>query len=67
MSNKYNALTIVLIDDINADDIEQLKNAIRQFKNVIDVTPIVSDIQCHVAELRSRHALAEKLLMTLYD
>jgi len=66
MTDRYNALTVVLEKDIRSDDAEHLINAIRYLRNVAKVTPHVSDIDSHVAEARVRQELGEKLWEVLY-
>ena len=66
MTDRLNALTVVLDRDIRADDAEALIAAIRQLRRVLDVVPQVADPAAFVAEQRVRHELGQKLLDVLY-
>lgn len=66
MTDRYNALTIVLDRDIRDDDAQHIINAIEMLRGVISVTPNVVDISDHVAEQRVRRELGQKLLDILY-
>ncbi len=65
MTDRYNALVVVLDGDIRSDDAEPIINAIRQLKRVISVTGNVADTDSHVAEMRARFELEQKLLAAL--
>lgn len=66
MTERYNALTIVLDRDIRKDDARPLIGAIRMLRGVASVTPNVTDICDHVAQERVRRELGEKLLAVVY-
>lgn len=66
MTDRYNALTVVLEKDIRNDDAEALLNAIRQLRGVLSVTGNVADLDSHMAQARARHELGEKLWRVLY-
>lgn len=61
MTDRYNALTVVLDRDIREDDAEQLINAIRMLRGVLTVDPHVANIGDHVASMRVKRELTEKL------
>jgi predicted proteasome-type protease len=61
MTDRYNALTVVLDRDIREDDAELLINAIRMLRGVLAVDPHVSNVQDHVAAARVKRELTEKL------
>jgi len=65
MTDRYNALTVVLDRDIRSDDCEPLIAAIQQLRGVLSVTPNVSDFDDHVAFERARLELRTKLLQAL--
>ena len=65
MTDRYNALTVVLATDVRDDDAEALLSAIRQFRGVVSVTGNVTDPASHVAQQRARHELETKLLEAL--
>ena len=66
MTDRYNALTVVLEHDIRDDDAEDLLAAIRQLRGVLSVSGNVSDLDAHIAQARARHDLGEKLWLVLY-
>ena len=61
MTDRYNALTVVLEDDIRDDDAKALLTAIRMLRGVLTVTPHVADHTKFVAETRAKDDLREKL------
>ena len=61
MTDRYNALTVVLENDIRTDDAESLVKAIEQLRGVLSVTGVVSDINSYMAVERARHDLGVKL------
>lgn len=66
MTDRYNALTVVLEKDIREDDAEALLNAIRQLRGVLSVHGNVADFDDQIAQDRVRHELGEKLWRVLY-
>ena len=66
MTDRYNALTVVLEKDIRSDDAEAILNAIRQLRGVLSVNGNVADMNSHIAEERARRELGEKLWLVLY-
>lgn len=66
MTDRLNALTVVLDKDIRVDDAEALISAIRQLRGVASVTGNVSDINTHIAQERARIDLGSKLWEVLY-
>lgn len=54
-------MTVVLDKDIRIDDVEPLMLAIAHMKGVRKVTPEVSDVSDHVAEMRANQRVLEKL------
>ena len=66
MTDRYNALTVVLEHDIRDDDAEALLAAIRQLRGVLSVSGNIADLDAHVAQDRARHDLSEKLWRVLY-
>lgn len=44
MTNRVNALTLVLGEDVREDDIEHLKAAVMQFRNVVAVESNFSNV-----------------------
>jgi hypothetical protein len=52
---------VVLVQDIRADDVQRLKQAIEMLRNVLSVEANVSTSADLVAETRARYALAGKI------
>lgn len=66
MTDRYNALTVVLEKDIREDDAEVLVSAIKQLRGVLSVEGNVSTAESHIAHERVRQELAKKLWEVLY-
>lgn len=66
MTDRAHSMTVVLDRDMRDDDVESLRTAIRQFRNVIDVSLNVADVSDHVAQMRARSELGEKILGIIY-
>ena len=66
MTDRYNALTVVLEHDIRSDDAQALISAIEQLRGVLSVTPNVVDISSYTAHERARHELGQKIWEVLY-
>jgi hypothetical protein len=66
MTDRYNALTVVLEKDIRDDDAEVLLAAIRQLRGVLSVSGNVAEPIDYIAQQRARHELGEKLWHVLY-
>lgn len=67
MTDRINALVVILEKDIREDDVESLVNAIRHFRFVADVKKNVSNIGDMIAYTRSRRDLTSKILDILHD
>ena len=66
MTNRVDALTVVLTDGIREDDVEQLVNAIHQLRGVLQVNNhIVRNVDSRIAEARVKDELRTKLLSIL--
>jgi hypothetical protein len=61
MTDRYNALIVVLDKDIREDDAENIMQAIRQYKHVASVSGHVSDINSVVAEKRVKNKIMDKM------
>lgn len=66
MSDRYIALTVLLEKPIKDEDAEQLIQAIMQLRGVMDVTPVVQDVQTLWIEQKIRNEIGEKLMKVLY-
>lgn len=62
MTDRIHSLTVVLGEDMRADDADGLVEAIRRFRNVVSVTPNVTNIlDEHVAKMRLRIEVSDML------
>ena len=66
MTDRFNALTVVLESDIREDDAQALMSAIRLLHGVIEVKGNVSDPLQLVCDARARRELGEKFFAILY-
>lgn len=67
MTQRINALTVVLSQDMRVDDAEHLINAIKMLKYVQSVELNVSTIDSHIAYTRARCDIENKLYTALRD
>ena len=61
MTDRINALTVILDQDIRDDDAQALINAIKQLRGVLDVTPHVASFEDAIATSRARQELIDKV------
>lgn len=67
MTERYNALTVILENDIREDDAQALVAAIRQLRGVLNVTGEVCDsLASVIARERARRDLGDKLWRVIY-
>jgi len=59
MTDRVNALTVVLEQDVREDDVQPLVDAIRMMRGVLRVKKHVATIDSHVAEQRAQQRLRE--------
>lgn len=67
MTDRYNALIVVLDRDIRSDDAQPIMNAIRQIKHVLSVDGHVSDINSVAAKEAVRADLTARLWNALTE
>ena len=67
MSDRYNAITVVLEKDTRDDDAQDILTALRMIKGVIGVEPNVVNIDSFVSDSRARQELGSKLFEVLYS
>lgn len=65
MTDRINALTIVLEDDYRDDDMQALMAAIKQFRGILSVVPHVRDISDLVARERAAHDIKRRIYEAL--
>lgn len=65
MTDRINALTVILKDDIREDDIQGLLNAMKMFSQVLDVKLNIENLDETIAESRVRHSLTVQLWKVL--
>jgi len=61
MTDRFNALIVVLENDIREDDAKPLIEAIEQLRGVLKVTGNVADLSSQIAETRARRELEQKI------
>jgi hypothetical protein len=66
MTDRIHALTVVLERDTRDDDVEALVNAIRQMRNVADVSPHVSDLSDHSARQMVKVEIGRALMQCIH-
>lgn len=66
MSDRYNAIIVVLEKDIRSDDAESTLAAIRMIRGVSSVTGNIVDLGSHIAEQRARSDLSKRLFEVIY-
>ena len=67
MTDSINGVFVTFDEDIRIDDAEGLIQAIKMMRRVLDVTPNVSDSMGHVATVRAKQVIAEKLFAVLRE
>jgi copper chaperone CopZ len=67
MSDHTVSLTVVLDKDYRVDDAEAIMTAIRMVKGVSSVTANVADIDTHVAYVRAKTDLRDRLWKVLFE
>lgn len=66
MTDRFNALIVVLEEDIRSDDAQGLIDAILRLRGVLSVSGNVQEMSDHIAQARARHELGQKLIDVLY-
>lgn len=66
MTDRINALTVILDRDIRDDDVQELIGAISMLRNVADVTAHIANIEDAIARSRVRRELRERII-ALFD
>jgi hypothetical protein len=67
MTDRINAVVVVLDKDIRIDDAETgIISAIRHLRGVIDVRPVTANIETAIAESRVRSEMTEKIWRVLH-
>ena len=62
MTDRVNALTVILDRDIRTDDVEATINAIRQIKGVLKVKPHIREMSDDIAEARVLSELSAQVV-----
>jgi hypothetical protein len=66
MSDRHAGYIVTLEKNVKDEDSEATMDAIRQLRGVVDVRPIVSDVQHHTARMQVRAELGVRLMEVLY-
>lgn len=67
MTDRYNALLVVLDKDMREDDAQSTIDAIKHIKGVVDVKGNVSNIEADIAESRVKQDLWDKIYKLFWD
>jgi hypothetical protein len=67
MTDRYNALTVILEHDIRCDDAGGIIAAIGMVRGVAQVIPHIADMNSAIAEGRARCKIEEKLWAILRE
>lgn len=67
MTDRINALVVILEKDVRTDDVESAVNAIRMIKGVLDVKKNVADIADAVAYGRAKSLLLKKMVEAVHE
>lgn len=67
MTDRINSFTVVLDSDIRIDDVEPIVNAIRMVRGVASVTGNVANLDSHIAQVRAKRELRERLFAVLAE
>lgn len=67
MTDRHAGYVVTLNEDIREDDAEAIINAIRMVKGVINVRPIVSNVELMIAEDRTDQEWREKIRQLLLN
>jgi hypothetical protein len=65
MSNKYCGLCVTFEKEISEEYASILKQMIMSFKGVCDVSPIISDIEHHIAYAQAKNEIKMKIISLL--
>ena len=66
MTDRINALTVVLNEDMRDDDVQAIVDAILCLRNVASVTANVADVEDHIARIRVSREIGEQLHRVLF-
>lgn len=67
MTDRYNAFVVILEKDIRDDDAEQIINAIKMVKGVLDVTPHIADPRDAIATTRAKQEIMERIVKNIIE
>lgn len=67
MANRFNALTVVLEEDVREEDARAIIAAMSQLRGVLSVTGNVAKLEDHIAQQRARQDLERKLWTALRE
>ena len=66
MTDRINAITVVLAKDIRDDDARSIIDAIQMIKGVLTTTPNVASLADHTAYMRARADITDRLWAVIY-
>ena len=66
MTDHLKGLIVTLVD-IREDDSEQIIEAIKMLRGVLDVRPLVANMDHHLAVTTARHQMRDKILKAVLE
>lgn len=66
MTDRINGLIVTFDEEIRIDDAERYIELFKAIRHVIDVRPVVSDMEAHIARTQARYEIADRVLDALY-
>jgi len=67
MTDRCDSLLVILEKEMRTDDVECIVNAIGMIKNVISVTPNITDSMSYIATTKAKHEIRKKIIDVLYE
>lgn len=65
MTDRIKGLVVTLSANVRADDVEPIVNAIAQLRGVYSVSPLVADVDHHIAVEQARREIESRILEAL--
>lgn len=65
MTDRLKGYIVILEENIREDDAQPITDALTMVKGVLKVTPLVSNVNGRIAEVRARQKLVDQLLHIL--
>lgn len=66
MTDRIHSITVVLEENLRVDDAERILDALRMVRGVISADGNIADPDSHMAEVRARTDLHQKMFDVIY-